>query len=634
MPSRSAAPVLPISRRPEILPEQIRLLYGNTNIVVAVTLLAASILATLQWRTVPDTVVLGWWCYMILVAAARYLLARRYRQSPPEPAKARPWLTGFAMGAGLAGAGWGAAGILLYRPSYLTNQVFLIFVLGGMMLGAASALSPRPEAFLAFLIPTGLAPSVWLLLQGDRTHVAMGLLAAIFTLATLVTTYGIYRTVASSLELKFENDDLLIDLNEAKNQTEALNQDLELRVQARTAELNHSTEQLKSEIAHREQVEEELLRARKLESLGVLAGGIAHDFNNFLTVVQGYIEMAKLRLKPGEPVYDFLQGAASACERAAFLSSQLLTFAKGGAPVRRVASLSKLVTDAVHLTRAGAPMSISVHIAEGLHFAEVDPGQIAQVLHNILLNARQAMPKGGIIEVRAENAVTGGPGPCAASWVRISIRDYGTGIAADVLPRIFDPYFTTKPGSSGLGLATSYAIIAKHGGHISVQSQPGHGTLFTIDLPASLEILAPTPPAACDLHSGAERLLVMDDEEALRNLLKAVLSGLGYEVHTARDGAEAIDRYEQAAAAGQGFDAVLLDLTVSGGMGGLEAAAKLKELDPSAKLIVSSGYSDSPVLSDFAAYGFDAVIPKPWSAADISEVFRRVLVPDRERKRT
>ena len=502
------------------------------------------------------------------------------------------------------------------------------------MLGAASALSPRPEAFLAFLIPTGLAPSVWLLLQGDRTHVAMGLLAAIFTLATLVTTYGIYRTVASSLELKFENDDLLIDLNEAKNQTEALNQDLELRVQARTAELNHSTEQLKSEIAHREQVEEELLRARKLESLGVLAGGIAHDFNNFLTVVQGYIEMAKTRLKPGEPVYDFLQGAASACERAAFLSSQLLTFAKGGAPVRRVASLSKLVTDAVHLTRAGAPMSISVHIAEGLHFAEVDPGQIAQVLHNILLNARQAMPKGGIIEVRAENAVTGGPGPCAASWVRISIRDYGTGIAADVLPRIFDPYFTTKPGSSGLGLATSYAIIAKHGGHISVQSQPGHGTLFTIDLPASLEILAPTPPAACDLHSGAERLLVMDDEEALRNLLKAVLSGLGYEVHTARDGAEAIDRYEQAAAAGQGFDAVLLDLTVSGGMGGLEAAAKLKELDPSAKLIVSSGYSDSPVLSDFAAYGFDAVIPKPWSAADISEVFRRVLVPDRERKRT
>ena len=192
----------------------------------------------------------------------------------------------------------------------------------------------------------------------------------------------------------------------AKKETEALNQVLELRVQERTAELHKSTEQLRAEIAQREQMEEELLRARKLESLGVLAGGIAHDFNNFLTVVQGNIGLAKGQLNPGEPVQEILDQAASACQRAAFLSSQLLTFAKGGAPVRRVVSVAKLVMDAVRLARTGAPTSISVNIEEDLGFAEVDPGQIAQVLHNLLLNARQAMAGGGLIEVRAENVAS------------------------------------------------------------------------------------------------------------------------------------------------------------------------------------------------------------------------------------
>ena len=377
----------------------------------------------------------------------------------------------------------------------------------------------------------------------------------------------------------------------------------------------------------REQVEEQLLRARKLESLGVMAGGIAHDFNNFLTVVQGNIEMAKLQLPPDEPVQAILDQTASACQRATFLSSQLLTFAKGGAPVRRLVSIADLVMEAVHLARAGAQTSIDVNIAEDLQCAEVDPGQIGQVLHNILLNARQAMPEGGIIEVHAANLVVA-DAPGAGRRVRISIRDYGCGIAADVLPRIFDPYFTTKTGGSGLGLATAYAIVAKHGGNLSVESEPGNGTRFTIDLPASQERPSPQAPIVTRVQSGTERLLVMDDEAALRKLLDAVLTRLGYEVVTARDGAEAIALFEDAKASGRGFDAALLDLTVSGGMGGVEAAARLKELDPSLKLIVSSGYSDAPVISDFRKYGFDAVIPKPWKIAEVSQVFRRVLVPE------
>ena len=617
------------SRRDAILGAQVRLLYDNANLGVGVTAIAATLLASLQRGLLPDSVVFGWWLYMSVVAAARFAIAQRYRRASAESREAASWRAVFAAGAGLAGAGWGAAGILLYPEAHLTNQVFLVFVLGGMMLGAASLLAPRPEAYLPFLIPAGLGPAVRLLLHGDQTHVAMGLLAVAFTGAVLVTTGRIHRTVDSALRLQFENSDLVEDLQAAKDKTEELNQALEHRVRERTAELREYAEQLRAEIARRERMEEELLRARKLESLGVLAGGIAHDFNNFLTIVHGNIEMAKARLHPADPVQEIFDQTGNACRRAAFLASQLLTFAKGGAPVRRMVSVAKLVMDAAHLARAGASISIAVHIPEDLRFALVDPGQIGQVLHSILLNAREAMPEGGIVDVHAENVDSPAD---AGPRVRISIRDYGPGIPADRLPRIFDPYFTTKPGASGLGLATAYAIVARHNGHIAVDSEIGQRTTFTIELPATYATPAPLEPAVPQMQAGTGRILVMDDEEAIRNLLRAVLTKIGYEVETARDGAEAIALYEEAKSSGKRFDAVLLDLTVSGGMGGIEAAAKLKEVDPSAKLIVSSGYSDAPVMSDFASYGFDAVIPKPWTAVELSEVFRTVLVADPDRK--
>jgi signal transduction histidine kinase/ActR/RegA family two-component response regulator len=620
------------SSREQILSAQLRLLYANANLGAVVNILAATILGALQWATIAKSVIIGWWLYITLVSVVRYAFARRYWHASPTPPDLRKWRTVFTVGVGLAGAGWGAAGVLLYPADHLTNQVFLVFVLGGMMLGASSLLAPRPEAFLTFLIPAGFTPSVRLFFQGDKAHFAMGALATVFTFATLIATKRLYCMIDSSLRLQIQNRDLVEELRTANQETAALNQALELRVEERTAELNQSAEQLRAEIAQREQTEEELLRARKLESLGVLAGGIAHDFNNFLTVVQGNIEVAKAQLNPGESAQEFLNQAASACQRAKFLSSQLLTFAKGGAPVRSVVSIGQLITDAVHLARTGSPVGIEIKIAEGLWSAQVDPGQIGQVLHNILLNARQAMPGSGTIEVRAENvAFPNGPDD-ADPRVKISIRDSGRGISADELRRIFDPYFTTKPGGSGLGLATAYAIVVKHGGHISVDSTPGVGTEFVIDLPASLESPLPQSPAAAPMQTGTERLLVMDDEEALRILFKAVLSKLGYDVETARDGAEAIALYEATEAAGGGFDAALLDLTVTGGMGGLEAAAKLRELNPSLKLIVSSGYSEAPVMSHFANYGFDAVILKPWTVKEISEVLRKVLIADPVRR--
>jgi len=621
------------SRRHQVLAAQVELLYTNANVAVAVTWIAVAVLSTLEWGVIRHSLLLAWCVWMVLVSGCRYFLVRQYRRQDPSTRDASKWGAWFTIGAGLSGAGWGAAGIWLF-PEPLASQIFLIFVLGGMMLGACSLLSPWRAAFLVFLIPTGLGPAIRLALQGDEAHLAMGLLAAVFTVATLGTTYRIHQTILSGLSLQFENQDLVEDLRVAKTSVESLNEDLELRVRQRTAELQRSTEQLRAEISQREQVEEELLRARKLESLGVLAGGIAHDFNNFLTVVLGNVELAKMQLDPLEPVQGILSQTAAACEGAVFLSSQLLTFAKGGAPVRCLVSVSDLVRDAVELARSDST-SISVTLDDDLRYAEVDRSQIGQVLQNILLNARQAMPSGGIIEVHAENL---GGAPESAPRVRISVRDYGCGIPEEARSRVFDPYFTTKPGGSGLGLATAYAIVAKHGGTISVESEPGRGSVFHVDLPASIEKPATETPAVSDsaheTPTVGERLLVMDDDHAIRKLLATVLIGLGYWVETARDGAEAIALYEEAKAKGRPFDAILLDLTVKGGMGGVEAAARLRELDPFVRLIVSSGYSDDAVLSDYRKYGFDEAIPKPWTATQMGKVFRRVLVPHPDRKRT
>jgi signal transduction histidine kinase/ActR/RegA family two-component response regulator len=616
-------------RTRQVRAAQVRLLYSNANTGGAVTIITAPVLSYFQWDVIEHPVVAGWLLYILVLSAARFVLTRRYWRASPADADVARWGTAFAVGAALAGLGWGAAGILLYPEARLMNQVLLVFIVGGMMLGGVSVLAPRPESFLAFLLPTGLLPALRLLFDVDSAHVVMGSLTVLFTSATLATTWRIYRAIESSLHLRFENEVLVDDLQTAKRHTEALNQQLELRVQARTAELQESTERLRAEIKQREQMEEEVLRARKLESLGVLAGGIAHDFNNFLTVVLGNIGLARMELDPGAPFLETLDQTEIACQRAMRLSSQLLTFAKGGSPIRRVTSVAKLILDAVDLARAGSAVHISVDVADDLWCAEVDAGQIAQVFHNVLVNAKQAMADGGTMEVVAENVPAQGEKTLTpGAHVRISIRDYGSGISADILPLIFDPYFSTKGSGSGLGLTTAYAIVSKHGGRLSVESKSGEGTVFRIDLPASQSAAASEEAMGALPPSGTGRVLVMDDEENIRTLLSHVLSRLGYEVSTARDGVEAVDLYEAARGSGRGFDVVLLDLTVHCGMGGVETAARLKSLDPAAKLIASSGYSDASVMSRGREYGFDDVLPKPWAVSQVGELLRRVLAAD------
>lgn len=383
-----------------------------------------------------------------------------------------------------------------------------------------------------------------------------------------------------------------------------------------------------SDITELKRLQVELLRAQKLESLGVLAGGIAHDFNNILTAVLGNLSLVGIYTDP-DKVSEKITAAKRACMRAKGLTQRLLTFSSGGAPIKRVVSVARVLNDSVIFALSGSNIRCVLSIPDDLWCAEVDPGQVDQAFSNILINARQAMPDGGIVEVRAENMTIELEGALPlkqGTYLKIAIQDHGVGIPAANLHQIFDPYFTTKQRGSGLGLATSYSIIKTHDGHISVESSPGAGSTFCIYLPASPGII-PVMQAKelTKLVSGRGMILVMDDEDAVSRLACDILGDVGYRVTAARDGDEAIDLYRKAREYGHPFDAVILDLTVPGGMGGKEAVHILMDIDPDVKAIVSSGYSIDPIMSDFRKYGFSGVIAKPYDAGELSSILNEVL---------
>jgi PAS domain S-box-containing protein len=386
------------------------------------------------------------------------------------------------------------------------------------------------------------------------------------------------------------------------------------------------------DVTEKQQHEAEMQKAAKLDSLGVLAGGIAHDFNNILTSIMGNISLALLEGPQGGTAQagnDYLARADSACQRAQDLTRQLLTFSRGGTPVKETLSLAELVRASSDFALTGSGIRPAIHIAEDLPPVDADAGQINQVLHNLLINAVEAMPNGGMVTIHVDRVqMQSGKDrlPLAAGeYVLISVLDQGIGIPKQHVARIFDPYFTTKKKGSGLGLATCYSIIRSHDGHIAVDSEMGKGSLFRVYLPTSTSTLPERQKAQEGIIRGAGAVLVMDDEEAIRTLARQMLARLGYEATLASDGAEAVECYRKAAAAGRPFDAVILDLTIPGGMGGREAMEKLLEIDAAVKAIVSSGYSESPVMSDFKRYGFSGVLRKPYDAKLMSQVLHTVV---------
>jgi PAS domain S-box-containing protein len=380
------------------------------------------------------------------------------------------------------------------------------------------------------------------------------------------------------------------------------------------------------DVTSQRKLEDELLKAQKLESLGVLAGGIAHDFNNILTAVMGNVSLARMRAEPGDKLDKWLGDAEKATERAKDLTQQLLTFSKGGAPVKRVISLEHALRDSASFALRGSGVKPVFRCAADLWPVEADEGQLVQVFNNLFINACQAMPGGGVITIVTANVRVARHDSLpltAGEYARIVVADQGSGIAAEHLPRIFDPYFTTKECGSGLGLAVTYSVIKNHGGHIQVESECGVGTTFTIFMPASDKTLV-APAAVADVRvAGNGRVLLMDDEALVIDVGSEMLASLGYDVTVARDGVAAIKLFAEASDAGEPFAAVVLDLTVPGGMGGKEAIAIMREVDPTVWAIVSSGYSNDPVMAEFMAYGFNAVVAKPYKVGQLGRALQR-----------
>ncbi len=420
----------------------------------------------------------------------------------------------------------------------------------------------------------------------------------------------------------------MTDRKKAEDVLKSHREQLVRLVEERTSELHQTNEKLRKEIADREKMEEELLKAQKLESMGILAGGIAHDFNNLLAAMLANISLAMLDVGRGHAAYEQLAAAEKASLRAQDLTRQLLTFSKGGAPVKRTTDLAELIKEASGFALRGSRVKCEIVKADDLHLVDIDEGQISQVIHNLVINADHAMPEGGKVTIRCGNFEVGKNSSLPlkeGSYVRVSVEDHGVGIPRDHLIKIFDPYFTTKQKGSGLGLATSYSIIKKHGGHIAVDSQLGQGTVFHVFLSAAVDKRSAPRSEDIAIRGGSGRVLVMDDEADVRETTGKVLSRLGYTVEYARDGLGALNAYRTALESGKRFDLVIMDLTVPGGMGGKETMQELLRIDPVVRAIVSSGYSNDPVMADYTEHGFSGMVIKPYRLRDLSEEVIRVL---------
>jgi PAS domain S-box-containing protein len=383
-----------------------------------------------------------------------------------------------------------------------------------------------------------------------------------------------------------------------------------------------------TDITDAKKMEEDLIKVEKLESIGVLAGGIAHDFNNVLTAILGNISMARLSVERDGVSSKRLQEAEKACYRARDLTQQLLAFAKGGAPVKETLDISTLIREACQLSLRGTSCLLDLDFPQDVWAVQGDRGQLIQVITNLCINAVQAMPRGGSLDISARNIeVKGGDILLLEKgrYVEVVFRDQGHGIEPQYLSKIFDPYFTTKPTGSGLGLATAYAVMRNHGGLITVDSEEGKGAVFQLYLPASPDKPSVEQQEPAMVQSGKVRVLIMDDEEAIRSMVSDLLMMLGYEASASRDGLECLEAYTEAMQEGRPFDLVILDLTVPGAMGGAEAIKGLLEIDPDVKAIVSSGYADSPIMSKFKEHGFADVIKKPYDVNQLCMVIDRVL---------
>jgi len=384
------------------------------------------------------------------------------------------------------------------------------------------------------------------------------------------------------------------------------------------------------DVTEKQRTEEELMKVRKLESVGVLAGGIAHDFNNILVAILGNINLALLDGNLEEKTRQLLSAAEKASLRAKGLTQQLLTFSKGGEPVKQTTSIAEIIKESADFVLHGSNIACSYSLPDDLWLVDIDKGQMSQVIQNIIINAKHAMPDGGTIRVNCKNIeslITPDTSlPLNDKYIKIDISDSGIGIPDNLIDKIFDPYFTTKEEGSGLGLAITHSIISKHNGYISVQSKPGEGTTFILYLPASTrEQKKENSKETMETRATSAKIMIMDDEEMVRDVAKAIFVMMGHEVFLAADGEEAVELYKKQSDLCQPIDIIIMDLTIPGGMGGEKAVQEILAINPEAKVIVSSGYSHDPVMAHYQDHGFSAALVKPFQIQDIMDVINKLL---------
>jgi signal transduction histidine kinase/CheY-like chemotaxis protein len=539
----------------------------------------------------------------------------------------------------LSAAGWGAAGVWLYPEAHLTNQVLLVFVLGGMMLGAGAILAARPEAFFSFLLLVGIPASARFLLQGETFHVAMGTLLLLFTAATLITTWHIYSTLRTSLVLRFENDDLVAELAKVMDCLEVLNQQLEQRVQHRTAELDQAVTHLRKEIAERQRAEKEradleakLRQAQKLEALGVLAGGIAHDFNNLLTSIAGYTTLVRDALPVDVEAARHLEEVLKASTRAATLVRKLLLFSCKHEDKPALVSVSEIVNGTLEVVRASLPTRIlfreKIHPECGSIFA--DPDLIQQIVINLCANSREAMARrGGLLEVTLE-PFHGSPSASGQQelpdgvYACLTVRDTGPGIAPENADRLFEPFFSTKPRAkgAGLGLSVVHGIVTTYGGLVTFESTPPYGAAFFVFLPVQpgrpkVPEEVSEPPA-----TASQRILLVDDEEPIARLAAVLLRRLGHTVSSTTSSVKALALFKKDPGS---FDFVITDLTMPQ-MNGKELIHQLRQIRSDIPIIMMSGFNDPSITMEGATgLGIASFVAKPFSPAELADAIRTVL---------
>jgi signal transduction histidine kinase len=608
-----------MQRTEVIRAEQIRLLYANAPVGFFATALNAILLALLQWQVIPHSIILSWLVYILVLTVFRAVLVWQFQRRAPAPHAIEPWGVLFFLGALLAGGGWGGAGMALFPTTSVTHQVFLTFVLGGMIAGAVGLLAARMGVFLGFVCPVAVPIICRLFAHDDWLSVTMGGMAALFAMVMVVTAWKLHKLIFLSLNLRFENADLVASVTAEKERVDQLNteltaeimerqraedalrtaqEELEWRVQERTAELAMALEQLHAEMAARQTLAEQLRQSQKMEAVGQLAGGIAHDFNNLLTVINGYSRLALNTLQPADPLREEIEQIAQAGARASDLTRRLLAFSRRQVFHLQVLNLNTVIADIGHmLTRViGEDVRLVMQLCPTPWPIQMDPAQLEHVLMNLAVNARDAMPHGGTLTIETAN-VEGNPpegfAPHDAEgrlYVMLAISDTGVGMNEDVKAHLFEPFFTTKDvgKGTGLGLALVYGIVRQSGGQIQVESTPGHGATFRIYFPRTHEEIQETGPKhIADKLYGTETILLVEDEAVLRSLIQRILLPQGYTVLEAENGEVALQRSQ---AYPETIHLLLTDVVMPG-MNGRELAEQLVVQRPQMKVLYMSGYA-------------------------------------------